>query len=180
MGHSMERLRIEQIPSELSYGIRHRVLRPHQPSPIVLFPGDEDPETGTYAAFGPGGEVIGVATVHWEPCPWRLDVEEAWRLRGMATMEGRRGLGIGGAVLSAAMDHVARADGVLLWCNARTAARKFYERAGFTVHGEPWEEPLLGEHIAMWRNVPPVSALARAIKRKQPHPLPDDWTLPED
>jgi GNAT superfamily N-acetyltransferase len=174
MGHSMERLRIEQIPTDVSYGIRHRVLRPHQASPIVLFPGDEDPEAGTYAAFGAANEIIGIATVHREPCPWRPEVDEAWRLRGMATKEGRRGLGIGGAVLAAAMDHVARADGVLLWCNARTAVRRFYERAGFTAHGEPWEEPELGEHIAMWRDVPPVSALARAIKPKYPRPLPED------
>ncbi|MCW2569830.1 MAG: GCN5-related N-acetyltransferase [Mycobacterium sp.] len=174
MGHSVDRIRVEQIPAEASYGLRHRVLRPHQPTPIVLFPGDEDPETGTYAALGPKGELLGVATVLWEPCPWRPDVEESWRLRGMATREGRRGLGIGGAVLSAAMDHVARAEGVLLWCNARTGARRFYERAGFTVHGEPWDERELGEHIAMWRNVPPVSALARAIKPPNVHRLPDD------
>ncbi|MCW2611872.1 MAG: hypothetical protein QOC93_3522 [Actinomycetota bacterium] len=174
MGRSVERIRVEQIPAEASFQLRHRVLRPHQQSSIVLFPGDDDPETGTYAAFGPKDELFGVATVLWEPCPWRPEVEEAWRLRGMATREGRRGLGIGGAVLSAAMDHVARADGVLLWCNARTAARRFYERAGFVPHGEPWEEPELGEHIAMWRNVPPVSVLARAIKPSHPRPMRED------
>jgi GNAT superfamily N-acetyltransferase len=173
MGRSVERIRVEQVPAAMSYSLRHRVLRPHQQNPIVLFPGDADPETGTYAAFTAGEEIVGVATVHIEPCPWRPDVAAAWRLRGMATQDGRRGLGVGGAVLAAAMDHVARAGGTLLWCNARTVARRFYERAGFTAHGEPWEDPKLGEHIAMWREIPPASITARALKPANRHPLPD-------
>jgi GNAT superfamily N-acetyltransferase len=174
MGRSPGRIRIEQIPTETSFQLRHRVLRPHQKSSVVLFPGDDDPDSGTYAAIGPRNKLLGVATVFWEPCPWRPDVVEAWRLRGMATREGRRGLGIGGAVLSAAMDHVARLGGVLLWCNARTGARRFYERAGFTTHGEPWDEPEIGEHIAMWRDIPPASVVGRSIRPSHPLPMRED------
>jgi predicted GNAT family N-acyltransferase len=52
-------------------------------------------------------------------------------------------------VLAAALAH-ARAHGAeLVWCNARVPARAFYERAGFAVHGDEWEDPDIGPHVAM-------------------------------
>lgn len=147
------RIHVERVPADLSYELRHRVLRPHQRVQDMRFPGDDETRAGTYAAFGPADEVIGVATVRPEACPWLPDETEAWRLRGMATAEGRRGGGVGGAVLRAAIDHAVREGGTLLWCNARVPAQRFYERAGFTVHGDPWEDPKIGPHVAMWRRI---------------------------
>jgi len=51
------------------------------------------------------------------------------------------------------LDHVADRGGTLVWCNARVPARRFYERAGFTVHGDEWDEPGIGPHVAMARPV---------------------------
>jgi hypothetical protein len=36
-----------------------------------------------------------------------------------------------------------------VWCNARTPARGFYERAGFAVEGEEFELPEIGPHVLM-------------------------------
>jgi GNAT superfamily N-acetyltransferase len=67
----------------------------------------------------------------------------------MATAEDRRREGVGAAVLAAVIEHVARNGGGLLWCNARAPAVSFYEKAGFTTRGEPWDDPVIGPHIAM-------------------------------
>jgi predicted GNAT family N-acyltransferase len=73
----------------------------------------------------------------------------------MATSEELRGLGIGARVLDAVLAHVASHGGGLLWCNARVPAVPFYSRAGLTTHGEPWMDPDIGPHVAMWRQVEP-------------------------
>jgi GNAT superfamily N-acetyltransferase len=67
----------------------------------------------------------------------------------MATAEDRRNEGVGTAVLEAVIEHVRRHGGGLLWCNARTPAVSFYERAEFATRGERWDDPILGPHIAM-------------------------------
>ena len=71
----------------------------------------------------------------------------------MATAEGLRGVGIGARLLAAALDHIAAEGGDLVWCNARTPARRFYERAGFVARGDEWVDPEIGPHIAMWREL---------------------------
>jgi GNAT superfamily N-acetyltransferase len=141
---------VERVAPEDSYPLRNRVLRPGKPRSAVQLAIDHDPATATFAARAPDGEVVGTAIVYPEPCPWLPRRAAAWRLRGMATAEGRRGRGIGVLVLRAALDHVAAAGGELVWCNARVPARAFYERAGFKPHGESWDEADIGPHIAMW------------------------------
>ena len=71
----------------------------------------------------------------------------------MATREDLRNQGIGGAVLSRAIDHVVEHGGGLLWCNARVPAMSLYRRAGFVEHGDPWDDPDIGPHVVMWRIV---------------------------
>jgi len=104
--------------------------------------------------------VIAVASVlPARPPPGLLAAVEpdvpAWRLRGMATAEGWRGRGVGRGVLAAVVEHICGAGGGLLWCHARLSAAQFYERAGLVKAGEPWEEPVIGPHVVMWRLVVP-------------------------
>ncbi len=141
---------VDRVAPEVTYPLRNRVLRPGKPQSAVHLAIDHDPATATFAARAPDGEVVGTAIVYPEPCPWLPERAADWRLRGMATAEGRRGQGIGALVLRAALDHVAAAGGELVWCNARVPARLFYERAGFRPHGAPWDEADIGPHIAMW------------------------------
>lgn len=101
--------------------------------------------------------VVGTAAVAPEEPPSILAElkkgRPAWRLRSMATEPELRGSGVGSAVLQAAIDHVASFGEALLWCNARTPARRFYERAGFVAVGEEWIEPDIGPHVVMYRLV---------------------------
>jgi GNAT superfamily N-acetyltransferase len=147
------KFRIDRVPAEATYPLRARVLRPGQPITAAALAGDDDPTTGFFAARDGSGEVVGTATVRPEPCPWRPDEAGAWRLRGMATAEEVRGQGVGAQVLRATIAHVAMEGGHLIWCNARTPARSFYEREGFIVEGDEWVDPEIGPHVAMWRLV---------------------------
>jgi GNAT superfamily N-acetyltransferase len=124
--------------------LRRLVLRPGR---MVPLPGDGDPafHLGAYD----GDELLGTGNVRLEPAPWAPDTP-AWRLRGMATAPDRRGEGVGAAVLAGLIAHC-QADGPdVLWCNARTPARRFYERAGLVTIGEPWDDPEIGPHVRMW------------------------------
>jgi predicted GNAT family N-acyltransferase len=147
-------LTVGRVPVADTYPLRRAVLRPGRPLSSVHLAADADPATAAIAARTADGEVVGAAVVMREPCQWMPDRPGAWRLRGMATAEGRRGAGVGARVLQAAVDYVAAARGSLVWCNARVPARRFYERAGFAAHGEEWVDPDIGPHIAMWRPLP--------------------------
>jgi GNAT superfamily N-acetyltransferase len=147
------KFRIDRVPAEVTYPLRQQVLRPHEPISALRLRGDDDPTTGTFAALDTDGEVVGTATVRQEACPWRPDEPAAWRLRGMATADSMRGQGIGAHVLRATIAHVVLEGGHLIWCNARTPAQRFYQREGFVVEGDEWEDPQIGPHVAMWRPV---------------------------
>lgn len=139
---------IRAIAAAEARGLRHDVLRPHQPAREIVYPGEDAPDALTVGAFL-GDRLVGVATVH--PDPERRD---AFRLRGMAVAADVRDRGVGSALLVRCIDHLGASDVALLWCNARTPAVRFYERHGFAVVSEPWEEPHIGPHVRMERTLP--------------------------
>jgi GNAT superfamily N-acetyltransferase len=144
---------VARVPPPVTYPLRQRVLRPGRPVTAAQLDVDDDPATATFAARTPDGEVVGTVVVYPEACPWLPDRPNAWRLRGMATEPGLRSQGVGSRLLQAALDHITEAGGELVWCKARVPAQRFYERAGFVTHGEPWVDPEIGPHILMWRDV---------------------------
>ncbi len=85
------------------------------------------------------------------PPPLRGDV--GWQIRGMAVVEGQRGMGLGTQILSALVEHVARNGGGLMWCRARVLAVSLYERSGFKAHGDPVEDEVAGLQVLMARVV---------------------------
>jgi ribosomal protein S18 acetylase RimI-like enzyme len=112
---------------------------------------DTDAKTNANAA----GTVIGTVAVLREPHPTlAFDHATTWRIRGMATAEGYRNLGIGAALMTAALAHAADHGGRTVWCNARVPALSFYRRAGFATVGDAWDEPDIGPHVVMWRSIP--------------------------
>ena len=133
--------------------LRRAVLRPHLSLDDVL-PGDEVPYTIHFAALD-GDEAIGACFIYPEPCPWRSG--PAWRLRQMATVESRRGTGVGAVVLAGVVAYIAERGGGTLWLHARQAAVPFYARNDLRIHGEPFVENDL-PHREMWRPVDNLSA----------------------
>lgn len=122
--------------------LRKEVLRPHQRLDEVGFAGDGVEGAAHFGAFV-NGEMVATATVHPD--------ESGWRLRGMATRDGFRGRGLGGALVEACVAHAQASGGTMMWCNARLKAADFYRRYGFEARGEVFELPQIGPHLYMWR-----------------------------
>ncbi|MGH8325612.1 MAG: GNAT family N-acetyltransferase [Steroidobacteraceae bacterium] len=74
-------------------------------------------------------------------------------MRGMAASPEVRNMGIGSELLRGLIAHIGAEGGGILWCNARVSARGLYERGGMRTWGEPWEDPQIGPHIVMWRDI---------------------------
>lgn len=145
-------VRVEQVLPAVTVPLIHKVLRPHQEWAEVARIGAVPGAVGLAAYLD--DQVVGSAILSPEALPDEPDRPGAWRLRGMATAPELRGQGIGTRVLRTAVDLVASSGDTLLWCNARVSAVGFYEHAGFSTLGEPWDEPAIGPHVRMSRPVP--------------------------
>lgn len=132
---------VRLVGAEQTRPLRQRVLRPAGPTIC------DDPAAVHFAAVD-AGAVVATGVLLADPPPFAY-AGAAWRLRGMATDPGRRGEGLGSAVLATVMLHVQTAGGGLLWCNARSPAQAFYERAGLRTWGHAWDDPAIGPHIVM-------------------------------
>jgi len=141
-------IEVRRVAAPDTAELRRVVLRGGRP---VALPGDDDP-TAVHVGAYDGDLLVATGNVRREPAPWAPGVP-AWRLRGMATDDGRRGEGIGALVLAALLEHCRSEGGGELWCNARTDARSFYLRAGFTEVGEEWVDPEIGPHVQMRRDL---------------------------
>lgn len=142
---------VEQVDPYATVWLRQRVLRPHQSYDEVLA------ETDVQDLFAIGALVeralVSCVVAHPEPLPEEPDRPDAWRLRGMATDPARRGQGHGAAVLARMLDELRLRGAALVWCNARTPAAGLYRRAGFVTIGQPWDDPVIGPHVRMWRSI---------------------------
>jgi predicted GNAT family N-acyltransferase len=143
-------LTVEEVPLDVVLPLRSAVLRGGGPAGM---PGDDDPATVHLAARTVDGGVAGVVRLSPAPCPWR-EVRAPWQLRGMATDPAARGTGVGRLLLDASLELVAARGGDLVWCDARTTAAGFYERAGFTVVAGPYDKPGIGPHVGMLIELP--------------------------
>jgi predicted GNAT family N-acyltransferase len=145
-------IEIRAVTAEDVRPIRRRVLRAGLPRPDVAFEGDDADDTFHAGAFV-DGRLVAVATVLRRPPPDAPAAEPAWQVRGMATEPAARGRGLGGELLERCVEHVVRAGGGVVWCNARTRAVPFYERHGFVRDGEAFDVADLGPHVRMRRRV---------------------------
>jgi GNAT superfamily N-acetyltransferase len=134
----------QEVALEQTRALRQSVLRPHE-SVQEMAAGEA--ERAYAAGVSEGTALIAVGLI--APSPERGD----WRVRGMATAPPARNRGAGAAVLDELLRH-ARANGAAsVWCNARTPALRFYERAGFSVVSEVFEIVPIGPHVVMERNL---------------------------
>jgi ribosomal protein S18 acetylase RimI-like enzyme len=147
----MTNITVRPISAADTRPLRSAILRPGQPPHMLAYAGDDAPDTLHLGAFD-NGELVGIASIYREPPPGE-ELAGAWRLRGMATVDKVRGRGYGRALLTACIEHIQAQGGAVLWCNARTPAMGFYTSLGFSVRGEPFELPGIGEHFFMWRPI---------------------------
>ena len=141
-------MRIRFIKAQDTWGLRHRVLRPHQAIEDCDYPNDRNPESFHLGVFL-GEHLIGIGSFYAE----KNDSLKGWkqyRLRGMATDPGLRGQGAGGKLIRFAIEHLRAQRADLLWCNVRDDATSFYKKLGFAPHGEPFLIEGIGMHEVLY------------------------------
>lgn len=131
---------VRAVSLERTRPLRQAVLRPHE---AVAEQASSEPEDAFAVGAFDGDELVAVGLIAPDGEPG------GWRIRGMATAPAVRGTGAGSAVLDALLRHAAAEGAQRVWCNARTPARGFYERAGFRVVSEEFELPMIGPHVVM-------------------------------
>jgi len=135
-------LDVREVPAAATRPLRQAILRPHEP--LGRLAAGEAAGAFAVGAFR-WGELIAVGIVAPDGEPG------GWRVRGMATEPHARGVGAGSAVLAPLLRHADEHGARRVWCNARSPARAFYERAGFRVVSEEFELPQIGPHYVMER-----------------------------
>lgn len=152
---------VRPIDAELTHPLRHRVLRPHQGLDEMAYPGDTVPGALHLGAFDAGGEFIGIASLAPERLPEGIqpvagadgDADRVWRLRGMAVAPEQQSNGIGGLLVTSAIERGATLGRGAIWCNARIPAERFYLRLGFVRSSAPFEIDGIGIHVVMQRSL---------------------------
>ena len=144
---------IRRISAAETRGLRAAVLRPGQAASELVYPGDDDAETLHLGVFA-DGTLVGIASFYFE-APESDPGTNAVRLRGMATAPAVRGTGHGAALMEAGMRWAGREGATLIWCNARSTARGFYEKLGLRTEGNEFEIPGIGPHWRMTRELKP-------------------------
>ena len=140
---------IRQVPVEETYRLRQFILRPGRPLSSCQFPNDGEPGVRHFAAYRNNLQ-IGIVSVY----PVTLSNEPAaWQIRAMAIQPWVRRQGYGLALLHAMENYVLSRGGSLVWCNARTHASGFYQRAGYRLQGESFMIPGVGEHYFMQKRL---------------------------
>ncbi|RXF79752.1 GNAT family N-acetyltransferase [Bacillus subtilis] len=144
-------LEVKTISAEDTYEIRHRILRPHQSIEQCKY--EEDHAKGSFhlGAFFEG-KLISIASFSPQNQPL-ITESPAYRLRGMATLEGYRDQKGGSTLIKYAEEKLAKNGVQAVWCNARSHVKGYYSKLGWEVLGEPFEIPGIGTHIVMYKTL---------------------------
>ncbi len=137
---------IVEITAEQTRPIRQQVLRPHQDARELVYPGDDSPDS-FHLGVVQCSNLVAVLSMYREPMPGEVDC--VWRIRGMASVPGFRGVGFGRKLVDTARDRAWNIERVAIWCNARESAFGFYEKLGFVAVGELFEIEGIGTHSVM-------------------------------
>src|ERR1700743_1423967 len=104
------------ISAEEVQAFRDKVLRLGKSVGQSVYRGDDALETLHVGAFI-GDELSSVATICREAMRDRQNTD-AWRLRGMATLENLRGSGLGKSLAEDCIAHAVKHGGATVWCKA--------------------------------------------------------------
>ncbi|MFZ3580368.1 GNAT family N-acetyltransferase [Virgibacillus sp. DJP39] len=144
-------LELKEVEPEMTYPLRHKILRPHQSFEECIYDTDYKPGAFHIGAFYQK-KLISVASFCAEKCP-DFSTDKQFRLRAMATLTEFRNMGAGRFVVSYAEDVLKDQDVKFLWCKGRTNVQVYYEKIGFTQYGEVFEYPSIGPHVVMYKSL---------------------------
>ncbi len=144
-------LDVRLIEPEMTYSLRHTVLRPKQSIEDSKYDADHEMDAFHVGAFFQG-KLISVASFIIDRNP-DFPFERQYRLRQMATLEEFRKLGAGRTVVNFAENIIKERGFDFLWCKGRTTVQKYYEKLGFEPYGDVFDYPLIGPQIVMYKKL---------------------------
>lgn len=144
-------LTIEEISTEKTYPLRHRILRAGRPIEDCVLPGDDAPTTYHLAVLD-DRRIVSIGSFYEAKHP-DIPGKKQFQLRGMATDEEYRRRHLGMHLLERGMEIAKERGGDVLWCNARSNVAGFYLSQGFTQVGEEFDIPAVGPHLRMYRRL---------------------------
>ncbi len=142
-------IEIKRIKATETYGVRKEVLRENIDLPHI-FTGDLDKDTFHLGLFL-NKQLIGV--VSFMKFKYQGLKGEQYQLRGMATLEAFQGKGYGKELIQYGLDILKEKQIDYVWCNARIAAVKFYQHAGFQTIGKQFDIAKIGGHFVMYKKI---------------------------
>jgi GNAT superfamily N-acetyltransferase len=144
-------LEVRKIKPEMTYSLRHSVLRPHQTVEDCIYDTDHEAYALHVGAFYQGS-LISIASFCVEKNP-DFSIEKQYRLRAMATREEFRKLGAGRAVVNYAENLIKKQGVDFLWCKGRTTVQEYYQKLEFKPHGDIFDYQPIGPHIVMYKKL---------------------------
>lgn len=144
-------LHVRMIEPEMTYNLRHIVLRPNQSVEDSKYDTDHEKDTFHVGAFFQGN-LISVASFITDRNS-DFPFERQYRLRQMATLEEYRKLGAGKAVVNFAENMIKERGFSFIWCKGRTTVQTYYEKLGFEPYGDVFDYPPIGPHIIMCKKL---------------------------
>lgn len=146
---------VRRVDYKLTLPLRQKVLKPFLQEEECINPGDDLPSTHHFACYAINSEmekIVSIASFIQEPHPIAPDAQSPYRLRGMATDIAAQGSGAGALVLNEGMKFLKSQTACnFVWCNAREKAFGFYQKMGFTTHGEMFDIKDIGPHKVMYK-----------------------------
>lgn len=142
---------IRLIDPEMTYSIRHKILRPNQTIEDCKFDTDYGNHAFHVGAFYEG-KLISIASFCLENHP-DFPIEKQYRLRAMATLNEYQKLGAGRSIVTFGENLIKEKDYNFIWCKGRVTAIDYYTKLGYKVHGEVFGYPPIGPHIIMYKDL---------------------------
>jgi predicted GNAT family N-acyltransferase len=140
-------IELKRISSDTARTLRRVVLKKNQPDSEFFYP-DDDSETTFHGGLFFDNQLIAVASMFKQKHPLK-DLENSWRLRGMAVSHKYQRNGYGNKVLEFCIKNIKNSNAKILWCNARLEAVGFYEKYGFKIVSDLFEIQNIGPHYVM-------------------------------
>ncbi len=133
---------VRQITAPETHDLRRLVLRNGAVDAMVVWDGDDEPETEHLGVFA-DGRIVAISTWLVRPDPIAPG-RSALQLRGMAADPTQMGMGLGRALLRAGLQRARHSGRDRVWANARLTALGFYESEGWEVSGPVFDTPMTG------------------------------------
>ena len=141
-------LKAKIIPSELTYGIRKRVLWPHIKNNNYTLDIDTDNDTFHLGVFMEE-TIISIGTFVKEKNK-KFNIQKQYRLRAMGTDLKYQKIGAGKCLMLKAIELLKEKNTHLLWCSARLKAIPFYQSLNMQTLDKVYNIINIGPHKTMY------------------------------